>query len=569
MLAFLPSYKRIIVALCIISTAFQVLGQPVLSFSPFITGLNGSVDIVNAGDGTNRLFIVRKIGIVRIHNGTSLLATPFINLVDTVLDNGEQGLLSLAFHPDYETNRYFFVWYTDKEGDLTLARYQTTVGDPNIADQNSEVVLLEIPKPGTPYYNNHNGGKINFGPDGYLYLSIGDGGLGGDPFNLAQDGNSLFGKMLRLDVNNFNIPPYYTIPADNPYVTNPTIRDEIWALGLRNPWRWSFDRLTGDMWIADVGQGEREEVNYRQAGNTGGVNYGWKCYEGNLAFATAGCGPISTYVFPVFDYPHDFSTGGYSVTGGNVYRGPDFPFLTGYYLVADFSSGNVWKIRPNGAGGWQTFQQSGLPGNIVGFGEAENGRLYAASLGGTVYLVEANTSLPLKLSEFTASLNQNTVQLFWKTAYEDNLENFEIEFSTDGKSFNKVGDIKPLNKIQGSSYSFTHTTNRNNSNFYRLRILEQNQLSEYSNIVRLNSGLKKEFVVSPTVISNGNLSIQTDLSLTLVQILAMDGKEVYRQAVANRIGFISVNTGNLKNGIYILRAVGNLGEIRTQKIVIQ
>jgi glucose/arabinose dehydrogenase len=188
-----------VIFLIVLVNIDKSVAQPVLTFTPFATGLGPALEIVNAGDGSNRLFIAQRNGTIRVHDGTTLLPTPFINLADTVLDNGEQGLLSLAFHPDYETNRYFFVWYTDKEGDLTLARYQTTAGDPNIADQNSEVVLLEIPKPGTPYFMNHNGGKIAFGTDGYLYVSIGDGGSGGDPFNNAQNGNLLFGKMLRSE----------------------------------------------------------------------------------------------------------------------------------------------------------------------------------------------------------------------------------------------------------------------------------------------------------------------------------------------------------------------------------
>ena len=348
----------------------QPAGNPRLIFTPFISGLSSPLDIVNPGDGSNRLFIVQRGGAIRIYDG-GLLPTPFINLQDTVLENGEQGLLSMAFHPDYENNGYFFVYYTDKEGDVTLARYQRSSA--LIANPNSEVVLLELPKPGTPYFANHNGGKIAFGTDGYLYVSIGDGGGSGDPFNNAQNGNSLFGKMLRLNVNNFAVAPYYSVPADNPYVGDPNVLDEIWALGLRNPWRWSFDRLTGDMWIADVGQGSWEEVNFRAANATGGINYGWRCYEGSNPYNTSGCAPISSYIAPIFQYPHNNATGGYSVTGGYVYRGTGSPLLTGWYVMADYISGNVWKIHPDGAGGWTVFQQSGLSGNIAGFGEGEDG----------------------------------------------------------------------------------------------------------------------------------------------------------------------------------------------------
>jgi len=275
--------------------------QPVIGFSPFITsGLSAPVDIANAGDGTNRLFIVQQNGVIRIHDGTSLLPTPFLNISTIITTGGERGLLSLAFHPDYENNRYFFVYYTNLSGDITIARYQADVVNPNTADPLSGVVLMNIPKP----FSNHNGGDLNFGPDGYLYFGTGDGGSGGDPFNFSQTGTSLLGKMIRIDVSNFSTPPYYTIPPDNPYVSDPNVDDHIWALGLRNPWRWSFDRSTGNMWIADVGQSALEEINFRTAGATGGINYGWRCYEGNQAYNTTGCLPQSNLIQPIFVYPH-------------------------------------------------------------------------------------------------------------------------------------------------------------------------------------------------------------------------------------------------------------------------
>ena len=569
MLLIVHSIRRIFLIIASVCIGPFLFGQPVLSFTPFVTGLSGAVDIVNAGDGTNRLFIVQKNGTIRIHNGTSLLPASFINLADTVLDSGEQGLLSLAFHPDYENNRYFFVWYTDKEGDLTLARYQTSAGNPNVADPNSEVVLLEIPKPGTPYFTNHNGGKINFGPDGYLYVSIGDGGSGGDPFGLSQNGNSLLGKMLRLDANNFNTPPYYSIPPDNPFVSDPTVRDEVWVLGLRNPWRWSFDRLTGDMWIGDVGQGLREEVNYRPAGATGGVNYGWRCYEGSLAYNTSGCAAPANYIFPIFDYPHNNSTGGFSITGGHVYRGTDFPFLIGYYLVADYVSGNVWKIRPNGSGGWQSFIQTGLPGNISGFGEAENGRLYAVSLGGTVYTVESNSFLPLKLTDFTASLQGDKVTLSWKTVFETGLDYFAVETSTDAMNFSTIGKVKATNNTNGSVYQFTHSLSRNSTNYFRIRSVEQDQQFKFSPTIKLNSSKFSGVTIQPSIVANRQFSVRSEFALQTVRIVGMDGVEVFRQSMGDKIGLFSVTIPAIQPGIYILSCLGSKGELFTQKLVIQ
>ncbi|MBC7850431.1 MAG: PQQ-dependent sugar dehydrogenase [Chitinophagaceae bacterium] len=545
----------------------QPAGTPVLTFASFATGLSAPLDIVNAGDATNRLFIVQRGGQIRIHNGSGILPTPFLDIRDTVLDNGEQGLLSLAFHPDFETNRYFFVWYTDKEGDVTLARYQGSFSNPNIADPTSEVILLEIPKPGTPYFNNHNGGKINFGPDGYLYVSTGDGGSGGDPFNNAQNGASLFGKMLRLDVNNFNTPPYYSIPPDNPFVTNPSVRDEIWALGLRNPFRWSFDRLTGDMWIGDVGQGAREEVDFTPAGTPGGQNYGWRCYEGTQAFNTSGCLPISNYVAPIFDYPHNNTDGGYSITGGNVYRGSTFPLLSGWYVVADFVSGNVWKIRPNGSGGWVVAQQSGLPGSIAGFGEAENGTLYAVSLGGTVYTVQANSVLPVKLNAFNAEWKDDAAYLNWQTTFEANVNRFEIQYSATGNEFQTVGTVIPSNRSTGSSYTYRHDPSRIGKAFYRLAIVDNDGAVEYSRIVDLNRLGKQSLLVYPTVVENGVLNIESSDLLTAAQIVAVDGRIVFRQNISAQPGTFTLQLQQLEPGNYILQLTGPTTKTSRQIII--
>ncbi len=561
-------FRVIIIVLIALSNTDNTVAQPVLTFTPFATGMGSALEIVNAADGSNRLFIAQRNGTIRIHDGTTLLGTPFINLVDTILDVGEQGLLSLAFHPDYETNRYFFVWYTDKEGDLTLARYQTSAGDPNIADPNSEVVLLEIPKPGIPYFTNHNGGKIAFGTDGYLYVSTGDGGSGGDPFNHAQNGNSLLGKMLRLNANNFSTPPYYTIPADNPYVSDPTVRDEIWALGLRNPWRWSWDRLTNDMWIADVGQGAWEEINFRAAGTTAAVNYGWRCYEGNAAYNTTGCGPASNYVFPIFAYPHNGTTGGFSVTGGYVYRGSAYPLLSGYYVCADYVSGNVWKIRPNGAGGWNVFQQSGLPGNIAGFGESENGALYAVSLGGTVYLVEANSSLPLRLIDITAQAKKDLVKINWTTSFEENISLFEIEYSYDGIQFSNAARITPANNSNGYSYSYDHVINTSKKLFYRLKTSEQNGQNSYSKIVVVNSYANKGIIIQPTVITNQLLIIDAAEPIESIRLFNSIGKEVYSKSIGGRQGNFSIQLPVLIPGTYIVHSRTLTGN-QQHKIIIQ
>jgi glucose/arabinose dehydrogenase len=249
--------------------AGRVQAVPTIDVVPIITGLNKPVAITHAGDGSNRLFITQQRGRIRIYEGGQVLPTPFLDIRDRVSCCGERGLLSAAFHPNYPSNGFFYINYTNTEGNTVIARY-TVSSDPNVADPNSATLLLEIPQP----FANHNGGQLQFGPDGYLYIGMGDGGSEGDPQNNAQDLGTLLGKMLRIDVEG-GFP--YAIPADNPFVGNPEARGEIWAWGLRNPWRFSFDPLKGHLFIADVGQGEREEINFQPAGSPGGENYTtWK-----------------------------------------------------------------------------------------------------------------------------------------------------------------------------------------------------------------------------------------------------------------------------------------------------
>ncbi len=372
--------------------------QPTLTYTQIIQGMSSPLDIKNAGDGTQRLFIVEQTGAVKIYKNGSLLAKPFLNLsAITSHDANERGLLSIAFHPKYKTNRTFFVYYTDLSGAVTLARYKTS-SNADSAIANSGKILLSLPKPGG--YSNHNGGNLHFGKDGYLYLTIGDGGSGGDPFGNGQNGLVLFGKMLRLDVNaNTTTAPYYGIPADNPFVGNAAYRGEVYALGLRNTWRWSFDRQTGDVWLGDVGQDKWEEVDFRTPAQAAGANYGWRCYEGHKTYNTTNCN--STYVTPIFDYKHN-GAGGYSITGGFVYRGA-IAALQGYYICSDYVTANAWKIKSNGSGGWNVYQQTGVPGSIVGYGEDENAELYAVSLVGKVYAVGVSGSAINPLSNAGSS----------------------------------------------------------------------------------------------------------------------------------------------------------------------
>lgn len=374
---------------------------PSVSVSQFASGFTQPIGIVNSGvTGDGRLFIVEQGGLIRIlqSNGT-ILPTPFINLSGLISTGSERGLLGLAFHPDYASSGYFYVNYTNTSGNTVIARYSVSAGDPNVADPNSQLILLTINQD----FSNHNGGDLKFGPDGYLYIGMGDGGSGGDPLNRAQDMGQLLGKMLRLDVNPAGGLPAdcgsgvtnYSIPANNPFVGVTGSCNEIWASGLRNPWRFSFDRQLGDMVIGDVGQGTWEEIDWQPASSPGGENYGWRCYEGNAPYNLSGCGPSSQYTFPVFVYDHTQSN--CSVTGGYVYRGSQYPALWGHYLLADYCSGRFWTLHPNGNGGWQSIVQGQLlPNNgPSSFGENVAGDLFVSHRGnGIIYRVQENTPPP-------------------------------------------------------------------------------------------------------------------------------------------------------------------------------
>ena len=359
--------------------------QPVISLVEIAAGFSKPVDISHAND--SRLFITEQAGVIKIlrENG-QIDPGPFLEITDRVNDSGnERGLLGLAFHPDFSDNGYFFVNYTGSGGHTRVSRFNLLPGNPEKGDPNSELILLTINQP----YSNHNGGDLVFGPDGYLYIGMGDGGSGGDPQNHGQTLTSLLGKMLRIDVNNQDAGLNYVIPPDNPFASDTlNIRDEIWAIGLRNPWRFSFDRLTGDLWIGDVGQEEWEEIDFQPAGSSGGLNYGWRCYEGTHAYNTNSCGPIGNYIPPVYDYSQTV-TGGCSVTGGYVYRGCAYPNLWGYYLFADYCNGQFWAIAPSDVGGWQVHTLSNLANlQYTSFGENYLGELFVtAHSQGKIYRV--------------------------------------------------------------------------------------------------------------------------------------------------------------------------------------
>ena len=349
--------------------------------TPVVSGLDAPVFVTSANDGTGRLFVVEQTGRIRVIKNGVLLATPFLDVSDRISHGGEQGLLGLAFHPNFKTDGRFYVNFTRTNGDTAIVQFRVSP-KPDQAMRSSARRIIDIAQP----FDNHNGGMITFGPGGYLYIGMGDGGSGGDPGNRAQSLDSLLGKLLRVNVNGSVGARHYLIPTANPYVSKPG-RDEIWARGLRNPWRFSFDRLTSDLWIGDVGQGLYEEVDRAKASTSStswgrGANFGWRQLEGSHCFnPSSGCSRTGK-VMPAIEYSHD---DGCAVTGGYVYRGAAIPSLYGQYVFGDFCSGMIWTF-PAGAKwpiGRTLLTDTSL--SISSFGEDQNGELYVVDRGGTLY----------------------------------------------------------------------------------------------------------------------------------------------------------------------------------------
>lgn len=401
--------------LIILTTVFFAAGAPASRALPALTaslpstlqftliagGLTAPVFVTNAGDGSHRLFIVQQTGQIRIYKNGSLLPNPFLNISGSVSNftgiNSEQGLLALAFDPNYRMSGIFYITYTTNTGvptyiySTTLARYHVS-SNADVADPSSGTVLLSIPKK----FTNHNGGMLAFGPDGYLYMSMGDGGSGGDPDGNAQNLHSMLGKMLRLDVS--STPPAgqkYVIPATNPFFGggDPNVKQEIWAYGLRNPWRFSFDRSTGNLLIADVGQDVEEEIDFQPNAAVGGQNYGWHILEGNLCYNPAtGCVAPPAYSAPVATYDHGNNDSyGCAVIGGSVYRGVASPSLQGVYLYGDYCSGKVFGLVRNFDSTWTYGLIVSTTYNISSFGQDEDGEPYLTDYGaGKLYRISAN-----------------------------------------------------------------------------------------------------------------------------------------------------------------------------------
>lgn len=350
---------------------------PQVELNQIATGFTKPTAIVSMPTVSDkRLFVVEQAGTIRVINeDKSVSSTPFLDIRSKVQNNGEMGLLGLAFHPKVAENNFFYVNYVDKSRNTVIARY--TIGADGKADRNSEKVLLKIAQP----FVNHNGGQLAFGPDGYLYIGLGDGGSAGDPGNRAQNKDELLGKILRINADEGDP---YSIAAGNPFASGGG-RSEIWVLGLRNPWRFSFDRQTGDLFIADVGQGELEEINFQPNTSRGGENYGWRCYEGSRAYNTDGCQDADAYVKPILEYDH--GDGRCSVTGGYVYRGSQYPALIGRYFYGDYCNGQIFYAQQTDEK-WESALAIATTIKISTFGENSTGELFVADYDtGTIYQI--------------------------------------------------------------------------------------------------------------------------------------------------------------------------------------
>lgn len=357
---------------CSVQTPTTVLQ---IELQQIATGFTRPVYLTHAGDGSGRLFVVEQAGIIKIVRNGQTLTTPFLDIRDRVESGGEKGLLSVAFHPKYRENGRFFVNYTArKDGILksVIAEYKVSA-NPEVADR-TERIIVEVEQP----FANHNGGLNKFGPDGFLYIGLGDGGAAGDPLNNAQSLETLLGKIVRIDIEK----EPYAIPHDNPFVGRAGAQGEIWAYGLRNPWRFSFDRCTGRLFAGDVGQNRLEEIDLIEKGK----NYGWRIMEGSQCYDPPTLCNTQGLELPIAEYDHSL---GCSVTGGYVYRGTQYPALIGHYLFGDYCSGRIWSLTEGSPGRWTMRQLIDSPLSISSFGEDEQGELYVVHYGGAIYRVTA------------------------------------------------------------------------------------------------------------------------------------------------------------------------------------
>lgn len=553
--------------LCFLLAAIPICAQipdVKINPTPVISGLTSAMQLVHAGDNSNRIFIVERSGIITVYN-PGALTTPiqYLNMNSdgqVVGTTGEGGLLSVAFHPNFSTNGFLYTYYTDTAGDLVVARYTSANPLGNVVPASTRVEILKIPH---PVNTNHNGGEMHFGyEDGYLYISTGDGGSGYDPNSNGQSTTSLLGKILRLNVD----PPLgsglpYVIPPSNPF------SNEIFIRGLRNPFRWSFDRENFDLWIGDVGQDTWEEVNHVTAGNASGANFGWRCFEGDgytPSIPTDECPDSASFTKPVYKYGTRTARG-YSVIGGAVYRGSDWPVMQGYYIGTDYGSGDIHVINSDGS--VKQYQTSTLTG-VRDIGEDEEGEIFAVTAT-AVYRIEAENPLPVTLVDFSGKSTAEGVRLAWQTSMEKDFKSFDIQYSRDARQFESIGTMTGANAAAGNSYSFTHSISMDGNLYYRLKMTDTDESFRYSKMITVNRGDEEvsELFVRPSLIRSNELNLLVEEPFQTVEMVNAGGQVVLTEKIGGRSGPVNIPLGSTSSGIYIVRMAGH-DRVVQQKILV-
>ncbi len=537
----------------------SVYAQPILEFTPISfsgASLSQPLDITGCGDDSGRLFITQKGGYIRIVKDNEVMADYFLDIHTRVMNSGERGLLGMAFHPKFPDSPYVFVNYVIS-GTITnrISRFSLNENDANDLDENTEFILLEQ----TGVQTNHKAGDLAFGPDGYLYIGFGDGGGGGDPAKSGQNLETFLAKIIRIDVDHRDGQLNYAIPPDNPFVGTAGL-DEIWYYGMRNPWRISFDRLTGDFWIGDVGQNLWEEVDMIPAGTSGGLNFGWNCQEGNHAYDPQNCAQGTDFVWPVFEYPHNCNPcpngKGASLTGGFVYRGSDFPLLQGLYVCADYVSNYLWMLKQTKSDPVEVdvFTQvgSGMVSEIVSFGEDDRGELYACNLNGTIYRVGATRLLPIQWDAILGKIVAHGNKIEWTVNQTFGIDQFDVQRSNN-VLFSDYSSIAQVLPIEGKShFEYTDPFKQADYIYYRVAGKRTDGTTEYSSVVRIQAD----------PVSRPSLVFDTSNNLWQVRLPALwQNGSVIMYDVQGKEIFKHINSGDVKvnltkpiiPGIYVVK----------------
>ncbi len=564
--------KRTLPFLITLVFTAHFFAQPVVSFAPVsLSGpaLDQPVDITSCGDGSGRLFIVEKKGTIRIIQNNVVLSDYFLDIQSQVMNSGERGLLGMTFHPQYPDSPYIYVNYVITGTIINrISRFTLNSNNPNDIVESSQLIYLEQ----IGVQSNHKAGDIAFGPDGYLYFGMGDGGGGGDPANSGQDLNILRGKIIRIDVNSTTGALNYGIPPDNPFVGVAGL-DEIWAYGMRNPWRISFDRTLGDLWIGDVGQDEWEEVDMVPAGTPGGMNFGWDCKEGNHDYQPNNCSGNAVFTWPIFEYPHSCNPcpdgHGESLTGGFVYRGTEYPVLQGCYICADYGSDFIWIIKQTGADPltFDVWVQDGTGeiSALVSFGEDDNGELYACNLSGTLYAVSGSGFLAIDWENVSASIIPEGHKIEWTLHQIFGVTLFEIQrsFKSSFDDYEVVAQVQPVE--DQISYSYNDPYFQPQTAYYRIVASIDNGSSEYSPIVRTRADIQlKPSLVFDPITSIWRINFPDPWRNGEMVMYDLQGKEVLKKTISND-PFMELSTPVIP-GSYFVEIRGEMGKW-SEKIV--